>query len=74
MWIAAIVLAVTYIFVQIAVELRYISTKAEKDRIIHACHADPTSGHMGVKRTANRVTERFFWKGVTKDVEKFVRH
>ena len=33
---------------------------------------DPTSGHMGTKRTLSRITERFFWPGVTKDVENLV--
>ena len=27
-----------------------------------------TSGHMGVKRTSHRVLERFFWKGIIKDI------
>ena len=36
---------------------------------MQACHSDPTSGHMGA---IFRITERFFWKGVTHDVEKFV--
>ena len=38
------------------------------------CHVEPTSSHMGIKRTVHRVTERFFWKGVTKDVEYMVRN
>ena len=29
---------------------------------------DLTSGHMGVKPTSHRVLERFFLKGVTKDI------
>ena len=40
---------------------------------MRACHVEPTSGHMGMKRTIHRITERFFWKGVTKDVEHMVR-
>lgn len=54
-------------------ELKYISTAEDRKRIMQACHMSPTSGHMGIKRTMYRVTERFFWKGVAKDVEKFVR-
>ena len=33
---------------------------------------DLISGHMGVKRTSHRVLERFFWKGVIKDIEIMV--
>ena len=39
-----------------------------------ACHLDPTSGHTGIKRTSYRIAERFFWKGLTKDVEQLVRN
>ena len=53
-------------------EAKYIGNHEERQRIMRACHVDPTSGHMGVKRTTHRVTERFFWKGVTKDIERMV--
>ena len=39
---------------------------------LEGCHVDLTSGHMGVKRTSHRVLERFFWKGVIKDIEIMV--
>ncbi len=44
----------------------------EQHSILRACHMDPTSGHMGVKRTVYRIEERFYWKGVIKDVEHTV--
>lgn len=44
----------------------------ERHTILRACHMDPTSGHMGVKRTAYRIGERFYWKGMMKDVELVV--
>ena len=34
------------------------------------CHSDPTSGHFGVKKTFNRVRERFYWKGMCRDTEE----
>ena len=52
--------------------VKYIQDSQERQRILKACHVDPTSGHMGVKKTTYRVTERFFWKGVTKDVANLV--
>ena len=38
------------------------------------CHVDPTSGHMGVKRTLSRISEKFIWPGMVKDVNDTVRH
>ena len=34
---------------------------------------DQTSGHMGVKKTINRISARFFWTGIVADVKKMVR-
>lgn len=52
--------------------VRYIQDEKERRRIAMACHVDPTSGHMGIKKTVARVKERFTWKGVIKDVEAIV--
>lgn len=41
-------------------EVRYIRTPEEREKIMKACHMDPTSGDMGVKKTIYRITERFF--------------
>ena len=53
-------------------QVRYIIDRQEQKRIVIACHEDPTSGHMGTKRTRARITERFIWPGVTKDVQELV--
>ena len=58
---------------QVVHEVMYIRSSEERQQIMRACHVEPTSGHMGMKRTIHRITERFFWKGVTKDVEHMVR-
>ena len=59
---------------QTPIEVRYmdIRNKEEQQRILKACHLDPTSGHMGGKRTLARITERFMWPGVVKSVENLV--
>lgn len=59
---------------QPTVEVKYVQGRKEKQRILKACHSDPTSGHMGVKRTLTRITERFMWPGVVKDVEQLVSY
>ena len=40
--------------------------------MVKACHADPTSGHLGFRKTLARITERFTWKGVSKDAKEIV--
>ena len=46
--------------------------KDERARLLKECHNGPTSGHLGTKRTLARVTERFMWPGVGKDVNNVV--
>lgn len=55
------------------VELRFIRTRSEQLKILKACHKDPTAGHMGIKKTINRISERFFWLGIVADVKRMVR-
>ena len=57
---------------QPSVEVKYIRSKDEQHKILKACHMDPTSGHMGIKRILSQITERFMWPGVAKDVEQLV--
>ena len=46
------------------VQVRFILNKNEQAKIVKECHKDPTSGHLGTKRTLSHVTERFMWPGV----------
>ena len=55
------------------VAVRYISSPDEQRKILSACHVDPTGGHMGAKRTLSRISERFKWPGMVKDVHDMVR-
>ncbi|XP_065890009.1 uncharacterized protein [Dysidea avara] len=55
------------------VKVRYILDPKEKERILRGCHVHPTSGHMGTKKTQARITERYMWQGVGKDVKAFVK-
>ena len=43
---------------------------SEKKKILNSCHCDPTSGHLGVRKTLSRITDRFMWTGVTNDENK----
>ena len=46
----------TLLLVQATVELRFIRSHEEQQKILHACHRDPTSGHMAQKRTLARIS------------------
>jgi hypothetical protein len=39
---------------------------------ISRLHSEPMSGHLGVDKTIDRIVERYYWPGYTKDVEAFV--
>ena len=52
--------------------MRLISEAFEEQRILHSCHSDPTSGHLGIKRTIKRIRERFTWKGLNTEVIQLV--
>ena len=55
------------------IENRCITSREEQLRIVQACHAHPTSGHLGFTRTLARVTDQFFWKGMVRDTKQVVR-
>ena len=44
----------------------------DKQRALQSCHSHPTSGHFGVSKTWQRISERFYWKGLSKDVKNMV--
>ena len=52
--------------------MKYIKDRHDQLRIAKSCHVDPTSGHLGVRKTIGRVKERFMWKGVWEDVKTVV--
>lgn len=45
----------------------------DKQRVLQSCHSHPTSGHFGISKTWQRISERFYWKGLSKDVKNMVR-
>jgi hypothetical protein len=44
-----------------------------RGEVLRLCHDNPSAGHGGKARTMSRVRARYFWKGVKKDVEQYVR-
>ena len=44
----------------------------ERQRIVGLCHYHSTSGHFGV--TLTRISERFYWPGMTNNLQEIVFH
>jgi len=45
----------------------------EKSQLLQEMHEDPTSGHLGIVNTFNRIHDRYFWDGMYKDIQDFVK-
>jgi len=44
-----------------------------RQKILQWIHASPTGGHSGRDTTLKRLKQLFFWKGMNKDVQKYIR-
>jgi hypothetical protein len=40
---------------------------------MHMMHDNPLSGHFGVKATYDRIKDRYYWKGILRDVKIYVK-
>ena len=47
--------------------------KALRKFILHRYHGLPISGHMGVQKTSNIIRGKYYWKGMGKDVERWIK-
>jgi len=45
--------------------------KAYRLCVLQAFHDEVTSGHMGEIRTYDRISKRFYWVGMKKDVHRY---
>ncbi|PIK54937.1 hypothetical protein BSL78_08146 [Apostichopus japonicus] len=41
--------------------------------VITHYHCTPTCPHLGIRKTVSKIQERFYWKGVRRAVERFVK-
>ena len=46
----------------------------EQINVISAYHDEPTAGHYGTEKTFARIAQRYYWKGMRKDIENYVRN
>ena len=53
-------------------QVKVVTAVEDQRRILESCHSDPTSGHFGKTKTWRRVAERFYWRGMSKQVKQLV--
>ena len=51
------------------VRWQFVIPSSLRNDILHELHTMDTAGHLGVNKTLERVKERFYWPGCTKDVK-----
>lgn len=50
-----------------------VVSSINKERIIQACHDNPVSGgHFGRDKTLNKISQKYYWKGMKDDVSKYI--
>ena len=46
----------------------------EIDSVIFMTHNHVTGGHFGVESTCNKIAERYYWKGMHRDIKKYIKY
>ena len=55
-------------------KLQLVVPQSLVQEILKLLHDNPTSGHLGVTKTVEKVRQRFFWSGLREDVESWCRN
>lgn len=55
------------------IRLYFGSCQAIKEQVLAFVHSDPLAGHFDFERTMQRAKRDFFWKGMKKDLKRFIR-
>jgi len=42
-------------------------------RVLQECHDHPTAGHLGTRKTCQRVARKYYWSGLFRKVTQYVR-
>jgi len=53
--------------------LRLVIPRSMRDYVLRMCHDHPTAGHLGNHKTYHRIRDRYWWKGLRKDIREYVR-
>lgn len=54
--------------------LKKVVPESAREAVLHECHDKPTAAHLGIKKTKERVIQRYFWPSVSHDVVDYVRN
>lgn len=52
---------------------RKVVPESRRTAVLQESHYHPTASHFGIRKTINRVKERYFWPGLARDVTSYVR-
>ena len=47
--------------------------KSMRAEVLTACHDDQTGSHFGIDKTYQTIRDRYFWKGMFRDVENWIK-
>ena len=53
--------------------LQLVLPKQYRKKVLEVAHDIPLAGHLGRKKTLNRILQRLFWPGITNDVRQYCR-
>lgn len=46
----------------------------DRSEVLRECHDDPKSAHLGIQKTIDRVLDRYYWPGMSKDIKAYVKN
>src|SRR5215471_11359705 len=52
---------------------RKVLRRFEMEAVLQIMHDHPVSAHMAVKATYEKIKERFYWPGMKKNIEDYVK-
>ena len=53
-------------------KLYRVITRDELATVLYMMHNDPTSGHLGIDSTFNKIRSRYYWSQYYEDIKKYV--
>lgn len=54
-------------------KMKLVVPKSSRNLILSECHDDPKAAHLGVQKTIDRVMDRYYWPGLSRDVREYVK-
>ena len=53
---------------------RIVVPTTKKEKVLWRFHNDAYVGHLGIKKTLDRIKRRFIWQGMNKDIVNYVKN